>query len=219
MRQLITCLALFFWVCVSQKASADFVLSFGTPTPLVEGSSGKIDVFLRRGPSATPNLSGFAMRLAITSIGSSPSTGLVFSSPQLQGQLTNSMYVFPGSSGGFINSFQTSNRIYNASDFSIDLAGVSIPTTNRLLLSLDLAAVTLGNYSLSIVGGSTSFTDGEFNTINYQLPTPLALNVSAVPEPSSIFLVGLIGVGGVLYRKRLGKRKRLPVILARIPKK
>jgi len=215
-RQLTTCLALLFLVCVSQKASADLILSFGTPTSLVEGSSGKIDVFLRRGPIATPNLSGFAIRLAITPTGSSPSTGLVFSNPQLQGQLTNSTYVFPGSSGGFNNTFQTFNTIYNASDFSTVPAGVSIPTTNRLLLSLDLAAVTQGNYSLSIVGIGTSFTDSGFNTINYQSPAPLALTVSAVPEPSSMLLLGASACGAWYMNCRRRRKRRSQQLLPKV---
>ena len=216
MRQLTTCLALLFLVCVSQKASAGLILSFGTPTSLVAGSSGKIDIFLRRDLNVTPNLSGFAIRLALTPTGSSPPTGLVFSNPQLQGQLTNSTYVFPGSSGGFNNTFQTSNTIYNASDFSTLSTGVAIPTSNRLLLSLDLAAVTPGDYRLSIVGGSTSFTDSDFITIGYQLPAPLALTVSAVPEPSSMLLLGASACGAWYMNCRRRRKRKSQQLLPKV---
>lgn len=83
------------------------------------------------------------------------------------------------------------------------LPGAGAP---RLLARLAFNAVSEGSFTVNIdptssfIGAPPTFDDFAFSS------TPGSFSITAVPEPSSMALVGLIGAGSYLYRRRFAKR-------------
>ncbi len=76
----------------------------------------------------------------------------------------------------------------------------------RLLARLDLEALLggVGSYTLGVVGLNSSFTDDTFTPFTFNSPS-ININVTAVPEPSSIGGAAALALGGLHFRRRRSK--------------
>jgi len=192
------------------NAQGAIVVSFGpsNPGPLVAGSSGLLDVFVRT-DAGSVRLDFFQVELSL----SGPANGLLFADPQSDAQLTKSNYAFFNVSSAQINFLPVgavtgAGSIYRGSDATDNGAGLSSPieltTANKLLYQLDLNAVTAGIYSISLNTGNTSFLDESLTPIDIGPSTPGSITVKSVPEPSSLaFLASLAGLSAYRLRRRL----------------
>jgi len=188
----------------------------------VEGQSGHIDIMISSNTDV--DLDGYSIQVSFTG-------GAAFG-PASNVFLNESNYVFFNRSGIFANGQSaiviSSPTIAIANDFSYDFA--SSPTLGdpkpfrlpnnsspSLLARFLFTAVSPGTVNVSIDLGDSSLNDVDLNPISFS-STNASFEVTAIPEPSSLIFGAILGVGGVMYRKRFGKRKRLPVILASGPK-
>jgi hypothetical protein len=177
-----------------------------------------VDVFIRTN-AGNQTLDGFQTRINLTG---GPAGGLIFSAVQAEAQLGiggPSGYVFFGKS----ISQNTSSNIgivlpggssYIGADSTDDgsaipLVGnpdpITLTTTNRLLYRLNLSAVTAGNYNIDLNGAVSSFYSDQLDPANTTVTfssTAGTLNVSAVPEPSSLLLIAVGCAGMRAFRRR-----------------
>jgi len=196
----------------SSSLHATIVLTV-TPSSstFVEGSSGFIDVMISG--TSSEQLDGYLFDLNITG-----GSGAVFG-VQSGAFLTNSNYVLFGRSANVANSLAASSIsgggsiatvADNSYDFSsLPLPGDSLPFTlsgsPRLLARLEFNATGAGVFNVDIDPAST-FADAALSNFAFT-STGGSFSVTAVPEPSSMALVGLIGAGSYVYRRRTAKRK------------
>ncbi|MCC6509005.1 MAG: PEP-CTERM sorting domain-containing protein [Pirellulaceae bacterium] len=83
-------------------------------------------------------------------------------------------------------------------------------TTNRLVYRLNLTAVNAGTYNMTANVLPSSFFTNQLDPTNTTIPftsDTLSLNVTAVPEPSSIALLsfGVLAAGARRLNRRLRK--------------
>jgi hypothetical protein len=128
----------------------------------------------------------------LSAVGGAPANGLLFASTQQQSQLVSTSYVFAGNSSvvsnnGQVGNVQLNGLRYTGSDTVVGSA-VSVPTSNRILFSLDLNPVAQGTYQISVdtTLNATGFLDGSFASIPFAHSAGL---LSVVPEPGSILLL------------------------------
>ena len=212
------CLTLIVGVPTSK---ADIIVSFGssTPDPLIAGSSGTVDVFIRTN-AGTQTLDGFQAGINLTG---GPAGGLIFSAVQAEAQLGiggPSGYVFFSKSisqntsaivgivGGGGSSYIGADSTDDGS--AIPLVGnpapITLTTTNRLLYRLNLSAVTAGNYSIDLNGAVSSFYSNQLDPVGTAVTfssTAGTLNITAVPEPSSLLLIAFGSAGMLVFRRRV----------------
>jgi len=177
----------------------------------VEGSSGFIDVMISSNSSDA--LDGYLFDLNITG-----GSGAVFG-VQSDAFLTNSNYVFFGRSANVANTLAASTisgggsiatLADNSWDFTSLPPGDPLPFTlsgsSRLLARLEFNANGAGVFNVNIDSATSTFSDAAFSTFAFT-STGGSFTITAVPEPSSMVLVGLIGFGGLMCRRKIGKRK------------
>ena len=196
----------------SSSLRADIILTVVPSSgSFVEGSSGSIDVMISSNSSVA--LDAYLFDLNITG-----GSGAVFGL-QSDAFLTNSNYVFFGRSANVANSLAASTisgggSIAALADNSYDFASLPLPGDSlpfalsgapRLLARLEFNAIGAGAFNVNIDPAST-FQDAAFNDFAFT-STGGSFSVTAVPEPSSMALVGLIGAGSYVYRRRTAKRK------------
>ncbi len=72
----------------------------------------------------------------------------------------------------------------------------------RLLARLDLEALLggVGSYTLGVVGLNSSFTDDTFTPFTFNSPS-ININVTAVPEPSSIGGAAALALGACTFEE------------------
>jgi len=201
----------------ASEAEAGFDISFGPsngltsgPISFVEGQAGKLHVFIQRDAVVTtPALDSFTVQFNLTSV-ESPANGLLFTNPQQQSQLVSANYVFSGNSvvansngAQTIGSVQNSGLRYTGSD-TVFAAAVAVPTSNRLLFSLDLNPVAEGNYLISVAAASSFISlDPNFNPISVPFTSSTgSIRVNAVPEPSALALLTSCLPGCLLTKRR-----------------
>jgi hypothetical protein len=200
---------------------AGIIVSFGAsvPDPMIAGSSGIVDVFVRT-DSGNETLDGFNVRVGLTPTGVSPVGGLVFSVAQSEAQLSDTDYVFFGISlsqntSTTIGAVSGGGSVYTGFDASDDGTGIPFPgnpesmiltTTDRLLYRLDLTAVAAGTYAIDVSPGETLFLADQFDegtAITFSsTPTTLTVNgAAAVPEPASMAFL-MVTCTAVALRRR-----------------
>ena len=229
--QMRRCLLILIVLLVSvSKAQAGIIVSFGTsaPNPMTAGGSGLIDVFLKT-DGGNQLLDGFNVQIGITG---GPAGGLIFSSTQTEGQLADASYVFFSKSlsqntSTSIGAVSGGGSLYTGFDATDDGTGpppafgnpdpITLTTTNQLLYRLNLSAITAGLYTIDVnpLADPSFFTDqlDPLNTGIAFTSTPGSITVNsaaAVPEPSSIAMLCVAGIGASIVRLRrriLAKRR------------
>jgi hypothetical protein len=75
-------------------------------------------------------------------------------------------------------------------------------TSDRIVASVSLTTMgaNVGGYSMSLSG--LDAVDGGFNQIAVSSAGPLSYTIAAVPEPSSMALLGCVALGGYVIRRR-----------------
>ncbi len=200
-------LSLTIWLtslAICSHASAAITLSYSNPNPnpLVAGSQGIIDVFIRDDMAAA-SLDAFLVEFGLSG---GPAGGLVFSATQSDAQLADPQYVFAGRSSAVINATPVGTVVdpvtYSGFDATNDGLGGAFPialsASNQLLFRLDLNALAAGTYTLSASATNSLFLDGGVSEIPFSDPgTTITV---AVPEPSTM-LLSCFALAGMGYRR------------------
>ncbi|MCA9167758.1 MAG: PEP-CTERM sorting domain-containing protein [Planctomycetales bacterium] len=195
----------------SMPAHAEIVVTFDTsvPDPLIAGASGILDVYVAT-DAGSQLLDAYQVAVELTPSGASPGPvgGLVFAPTQADAELTIggvNGYVFFSNSLDLNQATNVGILLNSGSGFlgydaTWDLTPMTLTTVPRLLFRLDLNAVAAGTYAIDVNPGSTSFAVDQLAELAPSIPfssTPGSLTVSAVPEPSSLLLLALVGVAVV----------------------
>jgi len=183
------------WAVFTSSANATVILSFGNPETFVSGSGIRsINVFanstLGAGESAISIGADFVL-----------GGGAVFNAPNA------------GTFGGA--GFLGAGNIQPASSFGRDPAQAFFNTgyLNMIFVSnqnvpsaqTPLATLLVNTNGLAVGNYSITSTNGFFGLGNIA-DTSSSFNITAVPEPTSIALLG-VGIGGFLTRRVLRRRK------------
>lgn len=203
---------------IGGRAQATIVLTVQpSSASYMVGDVGFIDVMVHS--TSSDALDSFAAQVSIAG-----GLGAQFASPGMapEAYLSDLDYVFFQRSANFelgvpaIASTSLDGLSTSFADFTFDTGSappgdplpVTLPdsTTPLLLARLQFTAVGAGNFTVDVDPSPTSsFFDGAATEFDFT-STPGAFSITAVPEPSSIALVGLVGVGGYFYRRRSAKR-------------
>jgi len=173
---------------------------------LAAGGSGFVDVVISS--DATDNLDAFGYDFQILDVGS-PVGSLRFErisgATQSNSEVTDSSYVFFGDSDGF-DSFPNNGPAFNrvqGGDFTASLLGTNLPATNLLLARLELyhdlptgvppASAAGDLFTISLLPGiDTFFWDSAGDDLVLANSFSGTVTIAAVPEPSSLALLGTI---------------------------
>ncbi|MEM6365527.1 MAG: PEP-CTERM sorting domain-containing protein [Planctomycetota bacterium] len=216
-------------VCLLAPAADGGLLIRFESTPIVEGRSGLVDVFVSGDSSDLITDASFEFR--ITPLGGTPRQ-LSFADPQSDSQLSDPDYLFQAASFrrdgdpllgvapsavGSVSSVDRLNDTYIGLDSDPTLAGVVIGTDELLLARLDLtsgpgllAPIAGDQFQLELVASPNTFF---FDPSNPNLfadwnSTPTTLTVTAIPEPSSFAMTGLVVlIAGIRRHSRRADRK------------
>jgi len=196
-------------------ARADLAISLSDIT-LGANNTGSMDISATSSGGFT--LSQFGLELLITSVGS-PATQLQFSSPQPDPGFiyNNPTYVFAGQSFGSVNGLPLWGSP-TPGYAPVDIVGgdavasilgsppgfVTIPGgSTAYLATVDFyvpQGTQLSQFQVSLVNGlNTYFEDQNGNPLSY---------TSGVPEPSSLTVVELSGLSGLLWCYWRGRKRR-----------
>jgi hypothetical protein len=209
---------------LAPSAKADFIVS-ASDIVLAPGSTGFMDVTIRSTPG-TSKLDTFGIEFRIETV--LGSHRLEFVNPPSDTQLFDAAYIFAGDSAaasvgppsGIISTFSAPQDTYLGGDGTLSGTGVDVSSTARLLVRLELSAITSSGpvagdvFSLSLVSSAnTFFRDPVFNDIDF-LSVPGTVTIggapsAVVPEPSSILLFTIGGCAVLLGRFRLANVKEL----------
>ena len=194
-------LALILFVCASTRyANADYLFTFENKSFTQGSGLGTIDVYVSSASNLAPT--------GLTTVFTLPS-GANWSGPVSLGGA--GMYG-AGAAGLSIVNFTSGQQAAADISFNNPLAVSSSPVLFGTL-NVDIGTLGVGTHSISYssidswvpgpggVGGSA--VSGAAGAGNF--------TVSAVPEPSSMALLGLMAAGGVAYRK-LRKAKKEPAV-------
>ncbi len=206
----------------SPVASAGMVLSYAasSPTPLLAGSSGTLDVLIHS--DASDMLDAFQVAFTLTPVGLSPVGGLKFSATQLDSQLADPTYVFDGRSLSLntltgVGGVNPAGDIFTGFDATDDGSGfpfvgvplpVTLTATDRLLFRLNLDGVIAGTYHIAV--SSATFVIDQLedptdpsNQVSFSsdIGTITVASTAAVPEPSSAAILGLAAAFGIVSRR------------------
>ena len=202
-------LGLLLTLAAAPAARADLIISVGS-ADVQSGQTGSVDVFVRS-TTGTDSLQIANVQFQITPVSPPPlSPALSFTNPQSDSQLTNPGYIFAGNSAAapfgpasFITTTITPNDTYFGGDGTADASGVLVPTTNRLLVRLDLTAGAGAGgsvYQISLVNSGTLFLDPNFTPIPFSSTAGLV----TTPEPTTLAVFGgFAAVGLVRARRRI----------------
>lgn len=189
----------FVILCVAGTAQGDLIISVGSVS-LAPGETKPVDVLILS--DGTDLLQAFGIRLQLDA----PANGLLrFANPPTNAELTDADYVFFGDSDAFLNgstatvgTITTTDDTYDGADFTASLGNVTLTTTDRLLVRLDVIALTgatPGTFDLDFIDASSTFFNAAANPLLFTSTsgsvTVTGPSTAVVPEPSSLALFGL----------------------------
>ena len=178
-------LSLLLTLCLAQFASASIVFSLiqdpSTPGPITLGSSAVFTVQISSDSGTINNLAGIDFVIEANDPGF---TGTAVAGGQFVSG-TNDLF---DPNGGFALAFPSSFQVFGA-NAGAGLTITAAPTT-LAKLTLSTTGATAGTYSMNL--SSLLAVDPLFNSLPIVAASPLAYTIiTAVPEPSSLALVGL----------------------------
>lgn len=178
---------------------------------IAAGETGYVDVFVES--TNAGNLDAFQYKFEIVDAASNVGD-LRFTSPQLSTELSESNYVHAGDSGGFISVSQNTPAFDEilGGDFTDSFSGTNL-TVARLLVRLDvehilpqgtpLEAADGDSFIIRLVEDSdTFFLSNNFDNIAIESSDGGEVLVVAVPEPTSLLVMILAGVGCMTVRRK-----------------
>jgi hypothetical protein len=195
------------------QARADFIITVGNLT-LAEGGAGSLDVNIRSTTGADL-LDIFGAEFRITA---ASGRRLEFVNPPPDTQLNGPGYVFAGDSvaatnppAGIIGTTSTTRDTYTGGDGTLSGTGVTVSTTDELLVRLAVTAATSAQplagdtFLISLVSGpSTFFQDPSPLPIPFtRTPGMVTITPTAVPGPSGLVLssIGLAILSALRHRR------------------
>ncbi len=178
-------LSLILTLCLAQFASASIVFSLiqdpSTPGPITLGSSAVFTVQISSDSGTINNLAGVDFVIEADD-------PLFTGSAIAGGQFVSGTNDLFDPNGGFALAFPSSFQVFGA-NAGVGLTITAAPTTVAKL-TLSTAGATAGNYTMNL--SSLLVVDPGFNALPIVVAAPLAYSIiTAVPEPSSLALVGL----------------------------
>jgi hypothetical protein len=183
-------------------------------TQIAAGGSGFIDVTISGNGDL---LESASLRLQIFPV-NAVSSSLQFRDPQLVSFYSNADYLFADSSFNQLFSIDPrvvghtilQNDTFMANDSTGNVSNI-ILTTSKLFARVDLQHIVPQGTDLTTVHGElfqvqvvlegTSFRDDQSMALNNVSTGPGIVTISAVPEPSSAFLVLTLAVGTIFRRR------------------
>ncbi len=196
----------------ANQCRSAIIVDIGTQN-LNPGGVGFVDIAISS--NANDPLQFYSMDLLITPLGGATST-LEFTAPQSEPHLTDLDYIFAGDTfGGGLFSVATTSTNHDtlnaAADFTLSGSDVTVPAApGALLYRLEVKHVedpfNLGHvgdqFQISVTG--FDFEDSSFNTYTPTFnPGTVSVSAAAVPEPSSLSLMGVLAtLCGVVWRCR-----------------
>jgi len=193
-------------------SNAALIVSYGPQLNLVQGQTGTLDVLIRSS-DGSDDLSLFSAKFMIAPVAG---TGLEFLDPPNDSQYLDPNYIFAGTNIDGLPSVVGPADTIVTSDGTVGPDGfVTVPTENRLLVTLDISAMNASansQFQISLIDDDvTDFLDDGFNPLSIDSESFTnvgVVNVSAVPEPSSVAALGLgaMGIVGARYRRRQRKQ-------------
>ncbi len=199
--------------CHVEKCFGGLVFSVAPGASFVEGSGvQQVGIFTSGSPAAQ------AVNAAITVdfVNLSPGTGGAWNflpGPNGAGSFGQSGWLGSGGALGTLSTTPGASSFTLAAglgQLSLDFAlGTSIPTTGAQIATINVntSALGVGTYNIGI---RTAEVDNTVQFGNVNTPTAIgSFSITAVPEPSSMVLMGLSVAGfGAYARFRKGKKKK-----------
>ena len=197
-------LATALFISTPLSLMADFTVSFSN-TNFQSGTPGQyFDVFvLPTNPANSIVTNGLTMDFTFTNAASgswvSPTASSTLANPGFQ-FANSTIQNFDGYNSGVIGGFTAVISPTASPSTNIAIARMFVDTQNLAPGTYDF------DYSIELDGTSQSGGASTLSSLGSG-----AITVSAVPEPTSMALLGLMTVGGVAYRK-LRKAKKNPAV-------
>ncbi len=167
-----------------------------TPGPIVLGSTAVFTVEVSSNSGTTTDLAGIDF---VIDANDPLFTGNAIAAGQFVSG-TNDLF---GPNGGFALAFPTSFQVFGANAGSgLTITGTPTPVAK---LTLSTVGASVGTYTMNL--SSLLAVDQNFNTLPIVSAAPLQYTITAVPEPSSIVLLGVGVTLGCLLRRQLKTRK------------
>ncbi|MFN7876165.1 MAG: PEP-CTERM sorting domain-containing protein [Pirellula sp.] len=199
MKKVLMFLAMAAMFLVNTKAQADLIYSveqIGGSNPIVIGNTAQFGIFLRTdlvgGNAGIPTQQPAGVDLT-----------LELADPNgAAGRFTSGSLTITGGTGGFGQSdFDAGGTlIFFGSRFPAVVFPNNTTAVEIARLTLDTTGATVGTYNISLADFFA--TDVNFSSINGSALGVPSYTIAAVPEPSSMALLGCVALGGYVIRRR-----------------
>lgn len=199
-------------------ARGDVILTFDPVIINAARGSAAMNVFIES-PNDTHDVAAYNFGFIIEKI--SGDGALVFDPAQSASELTDSRYLFANTSdlgNNFVSrrdssAFAPQIQLTHV-DLTDDRPAANLDSTRRLVGMLDVShvypsgdAFTSALFQIRAIEANTELFDGNldpipFSPVSFSNHGLVTVNASAVPEPSSLVLVGIFGATALLRRHR-----------------